>query len=232
MTLPPDVQAVLFDFDGTLTDYVAADLAALAALRLLACPHADPESFVNRAVDEIMAFHARVEAGQSDPLRMDHERLTRTLAAYDVSCTAGHLAHYAAALLVGTMPSPGALELLTALRARGLRLGLLTNAYDGPAQRQRVAACFPEGPFEAVVVAGEVGALKPDPRPFHALLGAMQVEPGEAVYIGDSPGHDVQGALAAGLRAVLVHPHPRLRERALTLGAVAAVPDLAALLPA
>ncbi|WP_158679905.1 HAD family hydrolase [Deinococcus sp. NW-56] len=232
MTPPSDVRAVLFDFDGTLTDYVTADTAALEALRQLACAHVPQGEFVQCAVNEIMAFHARVEAGESDPLRMDHERLTRTLAAYGVSCTDDHLAHFAAALLRETVSSPGAVELLTALHARGLRLGLLTNAYDGPSQRCRLSACFPDGPFEAVVVAGEVGALKPDPRPFHALLDSMNVKPEEAVYIGDSPSHDVCGAVAVGLRAILIHPHPRLRERALALGAFAAVPDLASLLPA
>lgn len=72
-----------FDFDGTLTDFVRADTLALEALRLRCCPDATGPEFLDVAV--IMAFHERVERGESNPLDMDVERLTRTLARYGVT---------------------------------------------------------------------------------------------------------------------------------------------------
>lgn len=210
---------VAFDFDGALTSYVKADTYAIERLRLATAPHAPAAQFLEQAIAEIMAFHARVERGESDPLRMDLERLERTLSTYGVTLTSQHLALYTAALEKATVPLPGARELLAALRARGLRLALLTNAYDGSAQRRRIRACFPDEPFEVIVVAGETDALKPDPRPFQVMLSALGADASAGVYMGDSPGHDVAGATAAGLRSILVHSHPSIRENGQRRGA-------------
>lgn len=173
-----------------------------------------------------MAFHARVEAGLADPLRQDAERLGRTLAAYGVTLTEEHLGVYTRALVAATVPMPGAAELLRDLRGAGVRLALLSNTYDGPAQRARVQACLPDV-FEVVVISGEVGALKPDPLPFRVTLNALGLPAGAGAYVGDSPEHDVHGALAAGLPAWHVHAHPRVRERALAGGAALSVAGLA-----
>ena len=51
-----------------------------------------------------------------------------------------------------------------------------------------------------------VGVEKPDPRIFLMGLAKAQVEPGEAVYIGDLYSVDVLGARAAGMAAVLLDP--------------------------
>lgn len=210
---------VAFDFDGTLTNYVQADTAAVEALRRAAAPQADPAEFLERAISEILAFHVRVERGESQPLAMDTERLARTLAAYGVMLGPEHLALYSSALVQATVPLAGARELLAELGARGLRLALLTNAYDGEFQRCRIRACFPENPFEVIVVAGETEALKPDPRPFQVMLAALGLQVDQGVYVGDSPSHDVVGAASVGLRSVLVHAHPRIRENGQRLGA-------------
>lgn len=74
-----------FDFAGTLTDFVRADTLALEALRLRCCPDATGPEFLDVDVALIMAFHERVERGESHPLDMDVERLTRTLARYGVT---------------------------------------------------------------------------------------------------------------------------------------------------
>lgn len=227
--LPAPLRFLAFDFDGTLTDFVAADIHALDTLRHAACPDVPQAAFEEWAVDEIMAFHARVEAGVAAPLRQDAERLERTLAAYGVALTGAHLGLYKRALVDATRPVPGAADLLRGLRAAGVRLALLSNAYDGPAQRARVRACFPDDPFEVVIIAGEVGALKPDPLPFRVLLDALDLPAHSGAYVGDSPEHDVCGAVAAGLRAWHVHPHPRVRARALAGGAALSVATLAEL---
>ena len=47
--------------------------------------------------------------------------------------------------------------------------------------------------------------MKPHPSIFSAALQLVDVRPGEAVMVGDSVRQDVEGALRAGMRAVLLH---------------------------
>jgi putative hydrolase of the HAD superfamily len=57
---------------------------------------------------------------------------------------------------------------------------------------------------DGVVTSAEVGAAKPSPRVFERALGIAGVEPGEALHVGDKVDNDVEGAAAAGVRAVLL----------------------------
>jgi putative hydrolase of the HAD superfamily len=98
------------------------------------------------------------------------------------------------------------LDHLERWRSAGLRLAVVSN-FD-----QRLAPLLEQlglAPLlDAVVVSSEVGAAKPDPRPFQRALEQLEL-PAEAVWhIGDSP-EDEAGARAAGLRCVLIaRPKP------------------------
>ncbi|MBW3571664.1 MAG: HAD-IA family hydrolase [Gemmatimonadetes bacterium] len=95
-------------------------------------------------------------------------------------------------------------ETLDQLRRRGYRLGVISNA-DGRIDPLLESVGL-RGHFEVVVDSGVVGIDKPDPRIFHLALEQMGVEPREAVYVGDIYEIDVQGARAAGMRAILIDP--------------------------
>ena len=87
-------------------------------------------------------------------------------------------------------------------REAGVRLGIVSNS-EGRLVRllERLALLdF----FETVVDSGVEGIRKPDPRIFHRALERMGVS--DALYAGDIPDVDVEGARAAGLRGVLVDP--------------------------
>ncbi|WP_337845299.1 HAD family hydrolase [Thermus sp.] len=110
---------------------------------------------------------------------------------------------------------------LGALRARGAHLVLLTNGVPD-LQREKLVGAGLQEAFDLVLVSGEIGLGKPDPRPFRMALCAFGVGPEEAVMVGDNPERDIQGALRAGLRAVWVDrghrppdprfpPHQRVR---------------------
>jgi putative hydrolase of the HAD superfamily len=58
--------------------------------------------------------------------------------------------------------------------------------------------------FDAVVTSAAVGARKPDPRIFRAALEAAGCAPQEAMHVGDTPAEDLEGARAAGIRALLL----------------------------
>jgi putative hydrolase of the HAD superfamily len=92
-------------------------------------------------------------------------------------------------------------------------LGLLTN---GPteAQLSKLDRFDWVDHFDAVVVTGDLDAGKPDERAFRAILSDLGVSADEAVYIGDDPEADVEGARDAGLHSIQVvwedgpDPHP------------------------
>jgi putative hydrolase of the HAD superfamily len=81
------------------------------------------------------------------------------------------------------------------------RLGLLTNGVLD-LQRRKIAGSDLEDYFHHIVVSGEVGFGKPDVRIFQTMLSSLDVAPDEAIMIGNSLVTDVQGAQAAGIRAI------------------------------
>ena len=91
---------------------------------------------------------------------------------------------------------------LGALRARGLTLVVVSNWDCSLADWLGPAGVLEQ--VDAVVTSAEVGAAKPDPRPFLQGLALAGVAPDEAVHVGDSPENDVAGARAAGVRPLLV----------------------------
>ncbi|HEX3667973.1 MAG TPA: HAD-IA family hydrolase, partial [Acidimicrobiia bacterium] len=60
---------------------------------------------------------------------------------------------------------------------------------------------------EAIFDSTVVGVAKPDPRIFELALEALAVPATRAIHVGDTPGADVDGARAAGVRPVLVDPY-------------------------
>lgn len=94
---------------------------------------------------------------------------------------------------------PAALE---ALRRAGVRVGLISNSH-------RCLSSFAthfalDGLIAGGVSSSEHGYMKPHPRIFEAALDLLQVPAAEAVMVGDSVAHDIAGARAAGMRAVLL----------------------------
>jgi putative hydrolase of the HAD superfamily len=97
-------------------------------------------------------------------------------------------------------------------------LALVTN---GPPclQREKLRACGLEPFFREVVISGELGIGKPDPRIFEHALSRLNVSPAEAVMVGDGLERDVLGAKQAGLIAVWVRrsdPHHPLQDAGLS----------------
>jgi putative hydrolase of the HAD superfamily len=93
-------------------------------------------------------------------------------------------------------PVPGAVEAVASLTSRGLALAVVANWDHNLHDQLRRHAL--DGWFRAVVVSAEVGAAKPDPRPFAAALERLGVSPGRAAHVGDHA-NDERGAAAAGL---------------------------------
>jgi putative hydrolase of the HAD superfamily len=108
---------------------------------------------------------------------------------------------------------PEAGPTLTALRDRGLRIGLLSNTHWPRAFLER----FLErdglaGLIDARLYTSEMPFQKPHPTAFRAALEALDVDdPATAVFVGDRPWDDISGATAVGMRTVL-RPNPMVAE--------------------
>jgi HAD superfamily hydrolase (TIGR01509 family) len=103
------------------------------------------------------------------------------------------------------VPYPDAAPTLARLRVAGLRLAVVSN-WDCSLGNV-LAGLGLAGALDAVIVSATAGAAKPDERIFRAALEAVRCESQDAVFVGDSPDVDVEGAQAAGLRAVLLDRH-------------------------
>jgi putative hydrolase of the HAD superfamily len=94
------------------------------------------------------------------------------------------------------------LPALGALRAGGLRLGLISNTHRSLESFQSHFDLA--GLISAAVSSSEHGYNKPHPSIFRTALRLMAVAPADAVMVGDSFLHDVEGARAVGMRGVLL----------------------------
>jgi putative hydrolase of the HAD superfamily len=91
---------------------------------------------------------------------------------------------------------------LARLRAGGARLAVVSNwdvSLHDVLERTGLRPLV-----DAVVISAELGVAKPDPAIFRAALDRLGAPADGAVHVGDSLEHDVAGARAAGLEAVLV----------------------------
>jgi putative hydrolase of the HAD superfamily len=91
---------------------------------------------------------------------------------------------------------------LAELSVLGVRLVCVSNwDYSLPDVLARVGLA---DELDGVVTSAAVGARKPDPRLFEAALEVAGCAADEALHVGDTPTEDVEGAKAAGIRAVLI----------------------------
>lgn len=215
--------AILFDVGDTLLGFPVpswdeVDRASIRALRAaLDRPLADgrrldgplpsEQALLEAFRDAVRAFEAQALPRLWEMPARDVLRSTLRRCDIDVSETALNALEraWAAPRLAIRRVYPEVPEVLEALRAAGVRLGLISNIWlSGPIVREHLDMLGLLRPFEAVVLSSEVGLIKPHPVLFRVALERMGVEPGQAWYVGDNPHADVAGAKGVGLGAVLV----------------------------
>jgi len=128
---------------------------------------------------------------------------------------------------------PATLELLDAVRARGLRTGLVSNLFDPPVL---VRGTFAElgllARLDAIALSAEVGWRKPAAAPFEHALASLALTASETAHVGDRRREDVGGASALGMRTIQAEwyarddgPGPEPTERAPTRAHVLRIVD-------
>lgn len=202
-----EIRAVCLDVDDTLVDYASSARSALAEL----LGHDDAWPIWQRITDEHLS---RVIAGEVDQHRMRNER-TRAFFAnlgehLDEREVDALERRRQTALERGWRLFPDAVPFLDWLRGANLRVAAVTNA-SGPHQRAKLVGLGVLEFFDHVVIAGELGAAKPDPVIFHTACVAMGVSPEETVHVGDRLDLDAVGARDAGMRGVWLNRDPGAR---------------------
>ncbi|VAW37433.1 hypothetical protein MNBD_CHLOROFLEXI01-3353 [hydrothermal vent metagenome] len=195
-------EAILFDFDGTLVDFVDSDIQSLKWLHAHVSASVPFEDFLETAVNEIMRFHQLVDEKHIDPLLMHEFRLKHTFSKHQIVWHSDYLNLYKNRLVAACIPFAGVEALLCSAKKK-VKLGLVTNAYDGQAQRKRIKSSGLEKFFDSIIIAGEVGIYKPDPTIFSYALKSIQADPSKTLFIGDSIKHDIVGANTVGMTTIL-----------------------------
>jgi putative hydrolase of the HAD superfamily len=100
------------------------------------------------------------------------------------------------------LPVPGAVEALHELRARGLRLGLISNCTE------EVALVWDDtqfaGLFDVAVFSATAGCMKPDRRIYERVLAELGVPASDVLFVGDGANDELEGARRVGMTPVLV----------------------------
>ena len=195
------VEAVLFDWGGTLTPWHAIDFAEESTALAAAAVDADGSTAeVLRAAGDAVWARAR-----------DHHT-SATIA--DVFVEAG-LTHDESMLTAyrefwepHTLTDPDVLPLFSRLKVHGLRVGVLSNTlfprtwHEEYFRRDGVLDLL-----DGSVYTSEIRWTKPAPEAFTAAMQAVGIaDPSRCVFVGDRLFDDIWGASQVGMRTILV-PH-------------------------
>ena len=104
-------------------------------------------------------------------------------------------------MVAGVVAEPEVRELLKRLGSK-YSLGLVSNYPDADAIRETLVRNGLDQFFDAVVVSAEVGHVKPHPLIFQTIVNEMDIEPHQAVYVGDNWLGDIQGSKRAGMQCI------------------------------
>jgi len=206
--LKRDFEVVLFDLDDTLhDDTFAFTSAAEEVAREIALEHGVDALALKRAyVAEAEGFWHRLTPEQLKTrlVGIRHAMWNAALERVGISdraIAAKSASRYHEYRKKYFTMFPGAIEVLRMLRARGMRLGILTNGFS-ETHREKIAMLQIGEFFDAIFIADEVGMIKPDPLLFAHACTTLGSAPSRSAMVGDRYERDVQGALEAGLYAI------------------------------
>lgn len=210
-----NMQAAIFDLDGTLADTIEAIRDAInLTMKSYGYPehtYAEIRDYIGNGAKNLVLRSMPPDAAAD---KAQHERVFLT---YQDNYDRGHLAT--------DRCYDGIPNLIAALHQKGVRLAVLSNKQDRHVQGL-IAQLFPDGEFS--VIMGQMDHLPKKPDPTVPLMIAQQlgVEPSACAFIGDSE-VDIRTAKNAGMPAIGVSWG--YRDRALLLAespdAIADTPD-------
>lgn len=208
------VDAVIFDWGGTLTPWHDIDLVEQWAAYARVYDGTDAGLAERLAEAEVSLWREQqASRGANGTGTLEHvfaicgvdtahERHGPALSAY-LEAWAPH-----------TLADRDARTLLSELRRIGVKVGVLSNTLWPRWHHEAVFSRDGLSPFiDAAVYSSELPVAKPHAQAFLAAVDAVGSTVDRAVFVGDRPWDDVHGAQQVGMRAVLI-PHSRLGDQA------------------
>ncbi len=196
------IDAVIFDWGGTLTPWHTIDIHALwlGVARVVDADRAEEIAVALAGAEDAVWARARDEHRSGT--------LVEVVEAAEVVLSPAARAAFEASWDPHTLTDPEVPALLAGLRERGVRVGVLSNTLWSRDHHERIFAR--DGVLDLIdgaVYTSEIPWTKPHPEAFRAAMAAVGVDqPARCVFVGDRLFDDVYGAKAVGMRAVLV-PH-------------------------
>ena len=200
-----DLGSTLIEFQGEWHDVMARGAQEQVDFFLARGLQLDRAAFLERHRELIMMF---IEKGAQDWIEYSSDKaLKLALAEFGYPDPPQSLIDESLKALYAFgeslwRPFPDTYATLDALRDRGYRLGIISNARDAANVHRLIDNTRLRPWFDPILVSAEVGVRKPHPRIFKTVLDQWGLGPNEAVMVGDMLGADVLGAKNAGIRSV------------------------------
>jgi putative hydrolase of the HAD superfamily len=190
-------QAVIFDLFGTLVPSFSEQEYRRITMQMASMLSMPEEEFWQKwkeaFVERILGTPNNLEAQITDICL----KLGRTADREKVRAAAQVRVEYGRAAMV---PRPDAVEVLSRLKIKGLKTGLITDCSSEAPMMWNETPIAPF--FDVTIFSCLVGMKKPDPRIYRLALERLKIEPGSSLYIGDGSSRELTGASQAGMTAV------------------------------
>ncbi len=207
------IKAVLFDFDDTIGDREKYAYAAYEeALGMIS----GTEGVEKEAV--LQACMVYDQQGNTDKNYVS-DRIEKEFGICLKDCIASHDFNewWEANLWRFTCVFENAVQTLQAVREKGYLIGVVTNG-SSYGQNLKLEKAGLKDMFDTVIVSGDFGVNKPDPRIFRAAAENLHVSCEECMFVGDTFSKDILGAFRAGMKPVWIWTHgPRVMKADLTV---------------
>ena len=202
------LEAVLFDWGDTLMDFQfdeelmdRAFRAGLAALGREGLPADEIRAHFRERFEPLFWVPGTFEEIEYPGMIRD------ALAHFGIDLSDDELARFLEAEHAAWQPArvlgSTTHALLDALREDGLKLGLVSNAFDpGWLLRRDLEQMGIEQRIDVAVFSSEVGKRKPHPEIFRRALSALEVAPERTLFVGDRLYEDIRGAGELGMTTV------------------------------
>ena len=191
------IKAMIFDLDNTLLDFIEMKQFSVKAA-ITAMNEAGLEVNEEKAYKDI--FDLYVEKGWENQQVFD-DYLNQTVGKVSNKILAAGIVSYRRAREATLLVYPNVNKTLIELIKMGIKLAVVSDAPSREAW-MRLYYLNLHHVFEPVLTYDDTGVRKPSAKPFKMALDVLNVEPEEALMIGDWPDRDVVGAKQIGMKTI------------------------------